>query len=157
MPRLIWVFAGRTLILLVLSCRGSSFNHLQYILLLRKNGFQQHAEQPKFGMVVMSSSQIDMSRRKQWQNETNSRTSKLSTNLLIIFFIHLLDLISKVNTIRKFNRILKKTCLHSICLYWCFVPLWKYVLIQARAISFCHRAGIRKWWQRDMHTLWKDA
>ena len=25
MPRLVWVFAGRTLILLVLSCRGSSF------------------------------------------------------------------------------------------------------------------------------------
>ena len=26
MPRLIWVFAGRTLTLLVLSCRGSNFN-----------------------------------------------------------------------------------------------------------------------------------
>ena len=29
MPRVIWVFAGRTLILLVLSCRGSYFN-IQY-------------------------------------------------------------------------------------------------------------------------------
>ena len=28
MPRLIWVFAGRTLVLLVLSCRGSNLNNM---------------------------------------------------------------------------------------------------------------------------------
>ena len=33
MPRLIWVFAGRTLILLVLSCRGS-FQFVSFILFL---------------------------------------------------------------------------------------------------------------------------
>ena len=33
MPRLIWVFAGRTLILLVLSCRGS-FQIVSFIMLL---------------------------------------------------------------------------------------------------------------------------
>ena len=33
MPRLIWVFAGRTLILLVLSCRGS-FQFVSFIMLL---------------------------------------------------------------------------------------------------------------------------
>ena len=31
MPRLIWVFAGRTLILLVLSCRGSYVSRFQHI------------------------------------------------------------------------------------------------------------------------------
>ena len=37
MPRLIWVFAGRTLILLVLSCRGSyNLNHVQDVKWERK-------------------------------------------------------------------------------------------------------------------------
>ena len=34
MPRLIWVFAGRTLILFVLSCRGSAVTKYSYIFIL---------------------------------------------------------------------------------------------------------------------------
>ena len=36
MPRLIWVFAGRTLILLVLSCRGSFFPQIYFQKLIQE-------------------------------------------------------------------------------------------------------------------------
>ena len=52
MPRLIWVFAGRTLILLVLSCRGSHDLNVSSVLKAHSLFYQKYNYQSKLSVSI---------------------------------------------------------------------------------------------------------